>query len=291
MVSAASDPGPPDGGVVIVVPFSHAEEDADLARGLTWLVSHSMESAHLRVSDVGRVRGMLAAMGIDPESPPSLEATADLMRLAGAAHAVRGDVGVDPNGRVSWSLTLVSIDRGTGRLTISSVPAAGALEDAPELAGRVAAIAIGLARGVRRVADVPEAEEAPTASVDALVAFGRGLGAVDEASWGDAGAGFEAASALDQSFEAAAEWSRRAEAVLDAQTVPLVSALEDAARVGELRRAVLAVRAGGGPGPAGSGADLAAQGRVEVIEVLGLDRVGGGRQVDVILQPTAGGTP
>lgn len=282
----------PDPDQVVVIPFDHPEEDAALATGLTWLLRRAFEREGLHVTEDPRLQGVLSALGLEQAVAPELATTAELMRTLGAAHAIQGRASVDETGQLSWDVMVVTFGRD-GRLTASSIPAEGALEDVPALAARVAAIAAAVTQGAAALAQIEEerVEVRPPGRVDALMAFARGLQAVDQEAWSAARAEFELATELDSSFEEAGSWVRRAQAVLRVESEPLLARLEAAARIGELRRAVLAVRTSIGSSQQNALARLGSRERTGVIEVLGLDRIGGGGQVTVTLEPTSGGGP
>jgi hypothetical protein len=290
-VSRLADPESPtperDMGRVAMIPFDADPQSRELADALTWLVAAELDEGPLSVVDRLQVKAFLDATARDEPPRAGLATAIRVGRFLGAGHVMQGTVRTVEPGRVSWDLQLVTLTP-LGTFGISSIPAEGGLDQLLNLAGRMVEAVRHAADG-ESIGDLADAGEVSSPQdLGALIALVRGELATDVDDWSGARQHFDTAVELDPSFQAAVTWRRRAAAVGLIQTQSVLSAIEEAAGVGELRRAVAAL----GPLPAldqgGAGATPDAQ-SAAMPELLGLDYVGAGAPLSLILEVGGGG--
>ena len=283
-----------DADRVVILPFVTPVDDPELqalGTGLTWKLARDLGREGLDVVDRNMVRALVDVLEVPTSEGTELSLALDVGGLLGAAHVIVARLErVNPEA-LSWMATTVSRDPG-GRIRVAPVEGRSGLSHILDLESYLAELA---RRSIEGEPLMPRpgqlsARGSPS-NPEALLAFGRGLQAMDSGAHAQAESALEAAGAADPEFDRAEELARRAGLARAAAGRPLVATLEDVVRVGELQRAVLGLREMPGAAQQEAEARVGGRHRAEISEILGLDRPGGSVLLEVIFTPAGGAAP
>lgn len=274
--SLASTPTEPQGRRVVVLPFAHegSPTEEELTSAVATLASRDVTGRGWSVVDPRLARILLSEAGIRPTERAEYEVARRVAGAVGASHVVRGRfIQTDPD-LVEWRVAVDDFTREDST-TLALVTVRLAPDQMVELEQRVGGILSGaLFRGD------PDAHDDVYHTSDrfALLEYGRGLIAWDAGVVSDAISAFEGAVTRDPDFGEASDWVTRLRSVEAIRDGERADQIVEIARLGELRRVLVAARTD----PAGTpGAAIGAGGRPFVADLLGLDRLGAGPALEI----------
>jgi len=262
---------------------------AALATALSDLISVDFTRAGESVVDPGATRAMARAANVDPTSDLAL---ADVMRFGGlhranAVLSARIVTGADGAPSIRAILVTVPADADGRVSTVTPITVEGG--DLLTLEKRLAVATLFAWRGRvdGRVAEAAVRRE--VTATDAVSAYGVGLTHSGAGRHAEAQVAYARAAALDPRFIRARQASERAAMANTLRSMPVGTSTADASRIGELQRAVFAVRSRS-PAHARGIAHLGALDRGSTVaEVLGQDLLGGGTLFSFFLTLPGGG--
>ena len=214
---------PPEANTVAVFPFAFTGADESLrplGRALAGMLATDLsQTDRLRVLDRMNVQMLLDEMALGESRWVDPSTAARSGHLLGARNIVQGQIegGLERLALDAAVVTVTDPETGERRpLTVS--------DQGEELFAMETELALGIYESLG-VSLTPEERERvtrrPTESIQALLAYGRGLEAVDEGNFAQAAEHFREAASLDPDFEEATEQAEEAEAearVADAST-------------------------------------------------------------------------
>lgn len=284
----------PDPDRIAVIPFDVPDADGavePLGTALSWMVGRDLAAAGFQVVDRAAVRSLVEVMEVEPAQRSGLSLGVEVGRLLGAGQVILGEVRSDGSTGISWSATAISLE-GNGQIRIAPVVAEAALDEVLQLESTMVELLRRSAAGELFLPGPGDPSPTPPPSVpDALLAFGRGLRAMDVGAFEEAENEFEEALALDPAFDRAAELGRRAGLARITAEIPLLATLEEAVRIGEFQRAVRTLRTSPGSTQQEALSRVGDRARAPVSEVLGLDRLGGSAVLELVFTPAPSGGP
>lgn len=273
---AALTGAPPDPATVGVFPFVYDGADPQwrpLSRALAELLITDLGvTGRLRVLERVRVQALLDELAlagsglVDPATAPRSG------RLLGSGRVVQGRIAVDGAQRISVDAAVVRTD-GQDVAEVRPVDGTAPMQELFDLETRLA-LDLHAAMGIQLTpAERDAIEERATDNVQALLAFGRGLEALDAGRWADAQQHFDEATGLDPSFALAA--SRGSVARRAVQGADVRSRIQARAAMSARRRqAVQALRTSPAAVRNRILRRLDPRKRAVLAEVLGQDRIG-----------------
>lgn len=288
---ADRDPSP---RTVAVFPFLYRGPDPryrPLGRALAeFLVTDLSRTERLRVVERMRIQLLLDEFALADSGYVDPSTAARSGRLLGAGRIVQGLLqGGDEELRVEAAV--VDASQPPARLE-PSITGSRSPEDIFQLQAEVA---LGIYRDLGIELTPAERERVtrrPTESLDALLAFGRGLIAEDSAHFGRAAEHFRRAASIDPGFDLAGERAETASSISSAQSLGSAGLASRAASRFYPARPHAAVF---DPGRAVSGADVLAPlpgQRDAVVEVLGFEGLSSTTvEFRIIVTPSIGGIP
>ena len=267
----------PDPGAVGIFPFVYEGSDP------TWeplelalaelLVTDLSLTGRLRVLERARVQSLLDEMALAETGYVEQSTAARSGRMLGSGHIVQGRFNVDPAQRIDVSAALVEV----GPPGTESVDAIGRQDAIDRLFDLEKELALDLHEemGIQLTpAERAMLDERHTESVQALLAFGRGLAAQDAGDFGAAAEQFGQAASIDPSFSmAVARRDRVARAATATSAAARGRLSGQATRLSRQRAAVQALRAAPASVRQRMLQRLAARQAI-IAEVLGQDRIG-----------------
>lgn len=265
---------PPTPNTVGVFPFRVEGDDPQwepLSRAMAeFLVTDLAITGRIQVLERVRVQTLITeiALGEGGWTEPSTAARAG--RLLSAEYIVQGRIEATAS-RMRIDAAVVSVEQGaaTGDAVITEGPIETLFDMEKELAlGLYAEMGVSLTPAER-----VRINERPTESVQALLAFGRGLEASDRGDFGVANQEFAEALQLDPNFGPAQAQLQASSGSAAARTRSSPQAARRAAHLSKVRQAVQAIRHNpGGLRPAAL-KNLTDKQRAVLAEVLGQDRL------------------
>lgn len=257
---------------VAVLPFGHSAGDPEAeanAVAVAQLITSDVDDAGWRTVDAQRVRMLLDELGVAQNERAPLELALRVSDAFGAGRIVLGSMTRVSLEVVVWEAAVVTVaNDADARIDVITIE--GGLDQVLPLRRQ-------LSTTVRQVL-ADNFTRRPnsviyTSSGPALLAFGQGLLALDAGDPSGAYAAFLRASTLDEDFRAPALLAAGLEA--GTSSMPMDSLIHEAARVGELQRAVLALTASPGASLTGAASRVGHGERAIVSDVLGLDVLSG----------------
>jgi tetratricopeptide (TPR) repeat protein len=281
--------GPPDPGTIGVFPFVYEGTDenwAPLALALPELLSTDLGiTGRLRLVERIAVQALLDEIALNEAGRVESATAARGGRILGSRHIVQGRLRVSEDGEVSVDAALVEV-LGTAPEQVDPLQGASELDRFFDLEKSLAfdlyeELGIALTPAEREAIN-----ERQTESIEALLAFGRGLAAMDAGDFGRAQEEFQAASLADPSFSLPTSEVQRSAAlaaspasVMAAQAIRATTLQRTA--VQELTRAPVTVQQR-------ALKTLGQQPRSILAEVLNQDRVGRAILLELIFRVPGG---
>ena len=273
-----SDSLPMDPDLVAVLPLVRTASDASASAesaAISALVARGLAERGWRVVDDMLLRLVLEEMRVAPSALADVALGVEIGRRLGASRIVQGTARRVSLTSTEWDVTILTIE-GPTSLRIEHVAIAAGPGATPAMQQRMSVLVRGVLE--RRQLAEPLGESATLSSV-AFVSFGAGLLALDRGDAEAAREAFSEALMADPTFVDAAAMTSRAEVALRAP--PLDSLIHEAARVGGLQRAVLALRSAPGSVHQAALARVGEGERALFTDVLGLDDLTGSVLLDV----------
>lgn len=284
----------PDRFTVGVFPFVYQGDRAEgepLALALSELLTTDLGvTGRLEVVERIAVQALLDEMALGESGRVEAATAARSGRILGSGHIVQGRLMMDPDRSVQVDASLVEV-AAPGAEVVDPLSDSETMERFFDLEKRLA-LDLYAELGVQLTpAERELVNERQTESIEALLAFGRGLAAADRGQLGVALEHFDEAASLDPSFALAR--SRRVEAASLAGAVAIpetVARLAQMARRLGLRRDAIR-RLTGSPSSVWQRVldSLSRQQRAVLAEVLGQDRVGQAAMLELFFQAPGGG--
>jgi TolB-like protein len=274
-----------------VFPFAYRGTDPEwepLERALAeLLVTDLAVPGRLTVLERVKVQSLLDEMALAEAGFTGPAAAARSGRLLGAGRIVQGSFRVAEQS-VAVDAAVVAVGGGTdGR--VDPVTGQERVERLLELEQRIA-LDLHAEMGIALTpAERARIEERPTSSVQALLAFGRGLAASDRGDLDAARQSFAEAERIDPAFALARAGRLRAERMTRARAAA-VDAPARAARASRVRRQIAAIRRLPPTARQHVLRSVARRHRSVLAEVLGQDRLGNTILLELMFVP-AGGAP
>ena len=285
----------PDPATVGIFPFVYEGVDATwepLALALPALLATDLGvTGRLTVVERLRVQALLdeLALGASGRVEPSTAARSG--RLLGAGHIVQGRFRIEDGQRIEIDAAVVEV-LAPGAEQVQALALQDAMERFFELEKQLA-FDIHSELGIQLTpAERERINEHQTESVEALLAFGRGLQAIDVGNFTLAEQNFAEAEELDPQF-AMAETQLAEVQIVNAAAAAAVPAasVPSAAALAQQRQAVQQLTAAPTSVPATVLQALSQPERSVLAEVTGQDRVGQVTLLGLILRPPLGGGP
>ena len=275
----------PDSLTIAVLPFAFDPQQADQAEplsvALAEVLAWDLDGAPFEVVAPELVRTLVDEMTTDAAQLSHLSVAARAGTLLGAGRVVQGRISAPTAGPVAWDVTVVTLSE-EGQMSLVPLRAEGDAGSILDLEKRMAFMVHGALGEYVQPVDAGGVNRRQTVSVEALLAFGRGLTASNTGDHSSAQAFFAEAVELDAEFtQAGSRAARAASAVAASLLTPSVT-LEEGARIGEMQRAVQALRSSPNSVQQQSLDRVGARERAVLAEILGWDHVG----VDFILDLT-----
>lgn len=285
-------PYPGDDAVgLAVVPFSFGAAEPDgpaVAAGLAELMSADLRRAGEPVVDQAQVRALIAALGYSPSEPLTVGRALRVGSLLKASAVVFGSiVRLADDGTTLLATVLTPL---AGSPAVASLTARGGPGQLLGLHTRLTTAVLLETTGQADLGVAGNIAERETDVPEAVILLGQGLLHTDAARYAEAAEAFGAAVARDDAFAYAAGLARRSRAAAGVGSATLEGAVVDAARVGELERAVTALQARGLSPGSSALRQVGVRERGSVSELLGQDVLGGGVLLEFLLT-LPGGTP
>ena len=265
---------PPTPNTVGVFPF-RVEGDPDLeplSRAMAeFLVTDLSITGRLQVLERVRVQTLLTEISLGEGGWTEPETAARAGRLLSAERIVQGRIDVGAEGlRIDAAVVRVGDEPTTGDPVVSTGAVEGLFDMEKELAlGLYAEMGVSLTP-----AEVARVNERPTESVQAVLAYGRGLEASDRGDLSMASQEFAEAATFDPNFQMAQLQLQNTSRSAAARTRSSPQAARRAAQLNRARQAVQRIRRNpAGLRPAAL-RNLTDRQRAVLSEVLGQDRLG-----------------
>lgn len=282
----------PDPATVGVWRFAYEGGDAEwepLAVALSELLATDLGvTGRLTVVERLRVQAILneIALGEGGLIDPSTAARSG--RLLGSGHIIQGRLRVEAGQEIGVDAAVVEVG-APGAEQVDPVTAQDVLERFFDLEKQLA-FDVHAELGVQLTpAERERINERQTESIEALLAFGRGLQAADAGNHALAAQHFAEAEALDPSFTLAEEQRIQAEAVSVASEVPTSDVANAAQQLAQQREAVQQLQSAPTSVPQQVLQNIGESQRSVLAEVTGQDRIGQITLLELILRPPGGG--
>lgn len=206
-------------------------------------------------------------------------------RLLGSGHVVQGRVRVDDGDRIDVDVAVVEVLE-PGSEQVDPVTARDAMDRLFDLEKQIA-LDVHAELGIQLTpAERERINERQTESIEALLAFGRGLQALYVGDFQQAEQSFAEAEEIDPSFGLASVERVEAQAVVAAPPAPPADLSSVTQQLAQQRQAVQQVQSTGPiPSPSQVLTTLGAPERSVLAEVTGQDRVGQVTLLSLILRP------
>ena len=276
---------PPTPNTVGVFPF-RVEGDPDLeplSRAMAeFLITDLSIVGRLQVLERVRVQTLLTEISLGEGGWTEPETAARAGRLLSAERIVQGRIDVAAAGlRIDAAVVNVGDDHTAGNPVISTGAVETLFDMEKEVAlGLYAEMGISLTQAERA-----RINERPTESVQAMLAYGRGLEASDRGDLVTASREFSEAAGFDPGFQMAQLQVQATSRSVAARTRSSPQAARRAARLNRARRAVQRIRRNpAGLRPAAL-RNLTDRQRAVLSEVLGQDRVGKLFLLEIVFRP------
>jgi len=283
----------PDPTTVGVFPFVYEGDDPawePLALALPELLTTDLAvTGRLTVLERLRVQALVTELALAEAGRLDPTTAARSGRLLGSGHVVQGRFRVDAETRLSVDAVVVDV-LAPGAEQTAPVVGEDAIERFFELEKQLA-FDIYAEMGVQlTVAERERINERQTESVEALLAFGRGLMAADAGDFALAAQSFAEAESLDPSFALATDQREEAELTEAATTAGAAADLSSTAQQVSLQQQAVQDLS---QSPVSAQqlilGGVAERQRSVIAEVLGQDRVGQATLLELILRVPGGG--
>jgi TolB-like protein len=280
---ANTEPSPRTVGVF---PFAYRGTDPEwepLERALAeLLVTDLAVTGRLTVLERVKVQSLLDEIALGEAGFTEPASAARTGRLLGAGRIVQGSFDVTQQD-LAVNAAVVAVG-GAANGRVDPVTGRQPVERLLDLEKRIA-LDLHAEMGIALTpAEQARIDERPTASVQALLAFGRGLAASDAGDLDAARASFAEAARIDPSFQLAQANSQRTERVTRARGAA-VDAPARAARLSRVRRQVAAIRRLPPTARQHVLRNVGKKHRAVLAEVLGQDRIGNSILIELIFVP------
>ena len=276
---------PPTPNTVGVFPF-RVEGDPDLeplSRAMAeFLVTDLSIVGRLQVLERVRVQTLLTEIALGEGGWTEPETAARAGRLLSAERIVQGTIDARATGlRIDAAVVRVGDEPTTGDPVVVEGTVEALFDMEKEVAlGLYAEMGVALTSAERA-----RINERPTESVQALLAYGRGLEASDRGDFTTAGQEFAEAANLDPGFQMAQLQLQNASQVANARNRSSPQAARRAARLNRARQVVRRIRRNpAGLRPAAL-KNLTDRQRAVLSEVLGQDRLGKLFLLEIVFRP------
>lgn len=284
---------PPEQGRTIVLPLAHDSSDPEtdgLAVAFSDMLARDLSRLGSPVDGGAFVRAVVDAAVGSPDERDDMSLGVRVAGLLGAERTVLGRLRTVDDGRVRLDLTLLTI-RESGRLSISTMSAEDSQGTLLDLERQLMfALSAAAERTVSPFA-AASANRRELYDVNVLTAFGIGLIQEERGEHDAALTTFSRARALDPTFEPAVNRALRAAAITEVTTKPVRPVVEEIVRAGEREYAVQSHVRGATTRRQRILAGLGAHERSVLAERLGLDRIGIGVLLEIVVTPPPGLTP
>ena len=282
----------PDPATVGVFPFLYEGADPDwapLALALPEMLATDLGvTGRLRVLERIHVQALLDEMALGASGRVDEATAARSGRLLGSGHIVQGRFHIEDGSRIGVDAAVVEV-REPGLERVDPLSDEDAVEQLFALEKRLA-LDLHAELGVELTpAERERVNERQTESVQALLAFGRGIAAENAGDYGQAREHFDAASSIDPGFALAQAHGRRMAALASPGALAMTGRISAMAqRLAMQRQAVSLIR----NAPAGLRqrilANLSPAKRAVLAEVLGQDRVGQAILLELVFRGPGG---
>lgn len=269
---------PPDPGTVGVFPFFYEGSDPDwepLALALPEMLATDLGvTGRLRVLERMHVQALLDEMALGASGRVDEATAARSGRLLGSGNIVQGRLRIDGGTRVGVDAAVVEVG-GSGTAQVDPLSDEDAVEQLFALEKRLA-LDLHEELGVQLTpAERERINERQTESVQALLAFGRGIAAENAGDYDQARQHFDAAASIDPSFGLARSYARAAALLANPGALATASRVSSLAlRISTQRQAVQLLRDAPADLRQRILSTLSPEKRAILAELLGQDRVG-----------------
>lgn len=283
----------PDPAAVGIFPFVYEGGDAQwepLGTALAELLITDLGiTGRLRILERVRVQALLDEISLSQAGFVEPATAARSGRLLGSGHIVQGRYRVGSDSRIGVDAAVVRVGP-PGSEQVEPVTGEDAIERLFDLEKQLA-LDLHAEMGVQLTpAEEAAINERHTESVQALLAFGRGLVASDAGNFQAAEAEFAEAASIDPSFALAQQQQQLAASVAAASGVQATRQLSaQASRLARQRAAVRALRNAPASVRQRMLAKLGQRQRAVLAEVLGQDRVGTAILLELVFRRPGGG--
>lgn len=282
----------PDPTRVGVFPFVYEGDDPQwepLAVALAQLLATDLGVTG-RITIVERLRIQALLNELELSETNRLESSTAVRsgRLLASGHVVQGRVRVDDGERVAVDAAVVEVLEPGGE-QVDPVTGQDAMERLFDLEKQLA-FDVHAELGIQLTpAERERINERQTESIEALLAFGRGLQAMYAGNFQQAEQSFAEAEAIDPSFTMASVERAEVQEVATAPPTPPPDLPSVTQQLAQQRQAVQQVQSTGPiPSPSQVLTTLGTSDRAVVAEVTGQDRVGQVTLLSLILRPPGG---
>jgi len=281
----------PDPATVGIFPFAYEGGDPiwePLALALPDMLATDLGvTGRLRIVERVSVQALLAELALGESGRVVPASAARGGRLLGAGHVVQGRFRIDGGERIEVDLAVVEV-LAPGAEQVDPVAAQDLIARLFDLEKQLA-FDIHSELGIQLTpAERERINERQTESVEALLAYGRGLQAVDLGDFTLAEQSFAEAEELDPQFTLAETQLAEVQAV-SAATAVAPADVPSAQALAQQRQAVLQLTSAPTSIPNQVLQDLTQPERAVLAEVTGQDRVGQVTLLELILRPPGGG--
>ncbi|MDX1492914.1 MAG: CsgG/HfaB family protein [Longimicrobiales bacterium] len=279
----------PDPARVGVFPFVYEGSDPTwepLAEALPQLLATDLGvTGRLTVVERLRVQALIDEMQLAEANRIETATAARSGRLLGSGHVVQGRLRIDDGQQVAVDAAVVEV-LGPGAEGVDPVTAQDVLDRFFDLEKQLA-FDLHAELGIQLTpAERERINERQTESIEALLAFGRGLRAANQGNFQQAQQSFQEAQELDPSFSMAAEEGLEVQVLASAPVTPPPDVANVTQQLAQQRAAVQQVQATNPiPSPSQVLTSASSSERSVVAEVTGQDRVGQATLLSLILRP------
>ena len=285
----------PDPGAVGVFPFAYEGDDPawrPLGPALAELLITDLGiTGRLTVLERVKVQALVDELELTLGGLVEEASAVRSGRLLGSGHIVQGSYRIEPEDRIGVDAAVVEVG-APGSVTVDPVRAEDAVGRLFELEKRLA-LDLHAELGIDlTAAERARINERQTESVQALLAFGRGLAAQDSGDFEQAEAHFGEATRLDPGFglaQAKRTQSIRSAAARQASAARAMQS--QAARLARQRRMVQRLQASPASVRQRVLASLGQKQRAVIAELLGQDRVGTAILLELVFRAPGGRAP
>lgn len=276
-----------DGRTVGVFPFAYEGDDPQwepLRFALAELLITDLGiTGRLRVVERVQVQTLLDELALGESGLVETETAARSGRILGSRYVVQGRFAVTPDTRIDLDAAVVRVGDTPER--VPSIQAQDALERLFDLEKELA-LDLHAQMGIELTpAERARIDERPTRSIQALLAFGRGLAAEDRGEYAAAAQHFAEAARIDPSFSLAAGRRQRV-----AERAGAARSLQErAAFAARRRQAVRTLRDAPAAARARILRHMTQKQRAVLAEVLGQDRLGTAVLLELVFRRPGGG--